>query len=161
MFCHSDVHIIPACVLSLISQPHISRHSELSYHLFYPGSRGLQLHSILYQKQLGSIWLFKSSLPWAWTTSAFILLQILVDIDHNSELRKWATDESSKFSKIYQETTLVVAPWVSGMKAWINNEKRHLVEKYEHFPTFHWKKPGSVKKNYLNLSLTNVQALRC
>lgn len=145
MFCNSAVHIIPPCVLSLISQPHIPKHGELSYHLFCPGSRGLQLHSISYQKQLGSIWLFESSLPWAWTT-VFILLQILVDTDHNPELRKWATAESSKFSKIYQETTTVVAPWVSGMKTSIKNEKRHLVEKYEHFPTFHWKTPGSVKK---------------
>lgn len=36
--------------------------------------------------------------------------------------------------------------WVFVSHVWINNENRHLVEKYEHAPSFHWKTLGYVKR---------------
>lgn len=36
--------------------------------------------------------------------------------------------------------------WVFVSHVWINNENRHLVEKYEHAPSFHWKTLGYVQR---------------
>lgn len=57
---------------------------------------------------------------------------------------KQAAAECNKFSKIKDNLqafhlTTGVAPWVLGMKAWVKKEKRHLMEKKEHVPNFHWK----------------------
>lgn len=160
MFYHSPVHII---LVNVLSQPHIPRHGELRSHQFpltalvYNCTQFHIRNSMVVSAYLNQVFLRHELLLLSFSFR-FLLMQI-------TTTTKQATAESNEFSTIKDNVqafhlTIAVVPWVLGMKAWINKEKRHLLDKREHAPNFHWKTPGEVKKNDWNLSPTTMHSLR-